>query len=71
MVEEPICSAPISPALPIAGFSTVACHTDANQHGECWLQVLKEDGSELLNGGSFTPVRETLTLLFACTLCRA
>ena len=55
MLEPGNCAADIQVGTPIAGKATVACHTDANQHGECWLQVVRADGSTLSDGDGFAP----------------
>ena len=55
MIEPGNCAADIQVGSPLAGFATVQCHTDANQHGECWLQVTRADGSTLNDGDGFVP----------------
>ena len=55
MIEPGNCGADIQVGSPLAGFATVQCHTDANQHGECWLQVTRADGSTLNDGDGFVP----------------
>ena len=61
MIEAANCGTAISVGTPIAGFPTVACHTDANQHGECQFGITREDGTALNDGDTFVP-GETLNI---------
>ena len=55
MIEPGNCAADIQVGSPLAGFATVQCHTDANEHAECWLLVTRADGSTLNDGDGFVP----------------
>ena len=61
MIEAANCGTAIAVGTPIAGFPTVACHTDANQHGECQLGITRGDGTALNDGDTYVP-GETLNI---------